>query len=86
MASILFKAAREGGYVQPSKVEKILGVNQEEVLIPETASDVTSGLAPQETSTNESESDITGKILKTIEDPRLTLRLCQVLLLNSVTH
>ena len=42
-------------------------------MLPETASAVTSGVGPQETSTNESEPDIPGKILRTIAHQRLTL-------------
>ena len=75
LASILYKAAREGGYVQPSKVQQILGLTQEEVALPETASEVTSGFGPQEVSTNESESDIPGKILRAIAQQILTLGL-----------
>ena len=73
MASILYKAAREGAYVQPSKVKEILGVIQEEVTFPETRPKTASGIGLQETSTNEYESDIPGRKIRTIEDLRLII-------------
>ena len=36
LASILHKAAREGAYVQATKVQDILGVTVEETTVPET--------------------------------------------------
>ena len=45
LASILYKAARERGYVQPSKVRDILGVTKEEIEEPGTG---TSGHVTEE--------------------------------------
>ena len=79
LASILYKAAREGGYVQSSKVQEILGVIEEEVALPETRPKITSGIGPQETSTNESESDIPGRRIRTIDDPIFLLFIFHIL-------
>ena len=48
LASILYKAAKEGGYVDPKKVAEILGISEEDLFIDEKAG-------------SENEDDIFGK-------------------------
>ena len=38
LAGILYKAATEGGYVDPHKVQKILDVSEEDAIVPEATS------------------------------------------------
>ena len=72
LASILHKASRESGSIDPNKVTEILGVTQEEVTVPETMSVRASGPGPPLTAANQSQSDIPGMIIRNVQDPRRT--------------